>query len=595
MCRIAGIIDGNSSKKQLLLEVKAMCDVMAHGGPDDEGFYSSERQSLCFGHRRLSLIDLSEDGHQPMAYHNGQLHISFNGEIYNHLELKKELSELGLDFISKSDTEVILAAYAAWGVESFSRLEGMFAFSLFDLQDNKTFLVRDRSGIKPLYYSLTQNRLTFASEVRAFKQTSFQFSQNPDWQIYFLAFGHLPEPFTTLREVRMLTKGNYLLWDHSANTAHLENYQQEAQVCKIVKMDAAINAIKKNLKRAVEQHLISDAPIGIFLSGGIDSSILSVEATQSHTTQRSVKTISINFSEREFSEEKYQHLIAEQINSEHAGYQISKATFLKLLPQAITAMDQPTSDGINSWFVNYFAKKRGLKAVLSGIGADELFGGYPSFKRMGVIRMLSRLPSILLKASSAIQKPIFQRAYYLSYENTIGEYLFLRGIFYPKEIANVLDVTVEHVNQVLKNIPVHCPKHIVGAEKASWLEGNLYMQNQLLKDTDTMSMAHGIEVRTPFLDQKLKALVDNLPVALKFKKAPPKSLLIDAFKNKLPEAIWNRPKMGFTFPFQEWLRSDFQFKNAKGNQQVSKILSSFKTGKTHWSKAMVLHILSTYQ
>ncbi|WP_316736082.1 asparagine synthase (glutamine-hydrolyzing) [Pedobacter aquatilis] len=592
MCRIAGIIDHTKTEAELKANVKAMCDVMAHGGPDDKGFYVEANKGLAFGHRRLALIDLSAAGHQPMLYQERYV-ISFNGEIYNYRELKAELLDLNYDFLSNSDTEVILAAYAAWGIKSFDKLKGMFAFAIYDGTENATYLVRDSAGIKPLYFSTDNQQLVFASEVKAFKKTDYQYTENLNWKIYFLAFGHIPEPYTTFREIEMLPKGHYLKWLHNAHTFETNDYQIISTAEKLSDYKQAVDLVKKTLQKAVRTHLYSDAPIGTFLSGGIDSSIISIIASGVLKNQPCLHTLAINFDESEYSEKPYQDLISEQIKSIHQEYKISNEVFEAQFPNALNAIDQPTTDGINSWFISYFAKQNGLKAVLSGIGADELFGGYPSFKRIKWVEKLSSLPRFILKQALVFNNPALKRAYYLSYKNTCGKYLFLRGIFNPKEIASILNCSIAEVDQVLKSAKIgEITTNLEAAEKASWLEYNLYMQNQLLKDTDAMSMQHGIEVRVPFLDKDLVKMVRQVRSDLIYKTSKPKGLLIDAFINVLPDKIWNRPKMGFTFPFQKWLAKDDKFLSSFSgtqNESVNAFVEDFKQGKLHWSKLMALY------
>jgi len=600
MCRIAGIIDSNRPIDLLQTEVKGMCTLMAHGGPDDEGFYVNASDGIVMGHRRLALIDLSPKGHQPMLYRNGKLVISFNGEIYNYLLLKKELQNLGFQFKTESDTEVILASYAAWGVESFDKLKGMFAFCLYDADLQNSYLVRDPSGIKPLYFRAIEKHLVFSSEVRAFTETGYIYNEQLDWKILFLAFGHLPEPYTTFSEVMMLAKGHYLMWQHQLNTFEIKNYVQQHSIKKITDYQEAKNAVQQGLYASVKKHLLSDAKIGVFLSGGIDSSILTLLADKilTGTTELSkLNTVSINFAETAFSEKVFQDIVAQQLHGNHSEYTITPALFSEHFPAALKAMDQPTADGINSWFVNYFAKENGLKAVISGIGADELFGGYPSFKRMGWVRHLKRLPQFVLRKSLHLKKASLKRSYYLSYRNTVGEYLFLRGIFTPDEISGLLSCSIAEVDQVLQSAVIApLPSHLKDGEKASWLECNLYMQNQLLKDTDTMSMQHGVEVRVPFLDQDLLATLAATNYKLKFEGDRPKSLLIEAFSAILPRAIWDRNKMGFTFPFQDWLKKDEHFLHSiktGENTFASGMLDDFRQGDLHWSKAMALYQVFT--
>lgn len=597
MCRIAGIIDKTRNITEIQQEVKAMCDVMAHGGPDGEGFYQNEVEHFAFGHRRLALIDLSPAGHQPMSYNHYHLTITFNGEIYNFPELKKELTEAGFTFVSHSDTEVILAAYQYWGIASFTLLKGMFAIALYDQLENKTFLVRDPSGIKPLYYYQEEGKLVFASEVRAFAKTTVALSELPEWKIYFLAFGHIPEPYTTFREIKMLQKGNYLEWDHELQQAKIKPFNRRGHHAYCNDDTIAKQALNNVMREAIQRHLNSDAPIGIFLSGGIDSSLLTLLASESLNrvnNQQSLKTLSINFSEQKFSEKIYQEQITHQTKSDHSEYLIDEVIFNQHLPSALQSMDQPTLDGINSWFVNYFAKQKGLKAVLSGIGGDELFGGYPSFNRMILVKHLSNLPKFILKKGILFRKPILKRSYYLSYKNTTGRYLFLRGIFAPDEIATILNLKINQVDSALREMLIPAiPEHLSPAGEAGWLESNLYMQNQLLKDTDSMSMQHGVEVRLPFLDEDLIQLLADISPKIRYQQQKPKGFLIEAFSNILPEAIWNRKKMGFTFPFQAWLRTNELFLTGfkADNPKLVELKSDFIRGDLHWSKAITLYVL----
>ncbi|GAA3956176.1 asparagine synthase (glutamine-hydrolyzing) [Pedobacter ginsengiterrae] len=593
MCRIAGIVDKTKTEVQLKAEVKAMCDVMAHGGPDDEGFYFNAVKGIAFGHQRLAFIDLSKAGHQPMFYDQDRYVISFNGEIYNYRDLKAALLNLGYEFNSNSDTEVILAAYAAWGTKSFDKLNGMFAFSLFDAELDYTYLVRDSAGIKPLYYSSTNQQLVFASEVRAFNHTDYHFTENVNWKIYFLAFGHIPEPYTTFSDIEMLPKGSYLVWLHASQTFEIKRYYNPSRETKITDYNEAVLAVKKALKNSVMQHLYSDAPIGAFLSGGIDSSIISILASSVLKNQSSLQTLAVNFDDASYSEKPYQDLISTQIKSNHQEYTINESIFNDKFPAALSAMDQPTTDGINSWFITYFAKENGLKAVLSGIGADELFGGYPSFKRMGLVEKLSKLPGFILKLGLRFSRPALKRAYYLNYKNTVGKYLFLRGFYTPDEIAALLNCSKTQVDTVLQTAKIgNIDPELKNDEQAGWLEYNLYMQNQLLKDTDAMSMQHGVEVRVPFLDKDLVKLVHQIKSDLVYKGAKPKGLLVDAFLKALPEKIWDRPKMGFTFPFQKWLSNNHEFLDKLSNhenEQVRNLTEDFRSGKLHWSKMMALY------
>lgn len=585
MCRIAGIINGENAYHN----VQVMCNRMAHGGPDDEGISKDDPSNFVFGHRRLSLIDLSAAGHQPMYYQD--LVITFNGEIYNYLTLKEELLAQGCPFTTASDTEVILAGYSFWGVAVFEKLEGMFAFALYDKAINSTYLVRDPSGIKPLYYSTAANRLVFSSEVRSFGATDYTFKEDEDWKVYFLAFGHVPHPYTTLKGVYALPGSSFLKWNHQTATHEIVNFSTPISPVRIDDKDTATAALHEQLTQAVSDHLIADAPVGVFLSGGIDSSILTLVADT--LIGENLKTLSVNFTEEAFSEARYQSLIAEKTKGTHTSYLVRQEDLEANFDTILAAMDQPSNDAINSWFVNKCAKENGLKAVLSGIGADELLGGYPSFKRMGYIKTLKRIPSFILRLAEFLPSEKLKRIYFLSYRNPIGEYLFLRGFFTPAAISKIIQVPKRQIDVLLEKFPLEKGIELLEAgERASWMETNLFMKNQLLKDTDYMSMSHGIEVRVPFLDQGLLKLIAQISGELKFETQQPKGLLIDSFKTILPEAIWNRPKMGFTFPLQGWLRQNKKMTNPElysGNEFTTALMNKFKAGKLHWSKAYALY------
>src|SRR6185312_7507048 len=260
MCRISGIIDQSIPTVELKTMVGEMCCILKHGGPDDEGIYGDDDQHLVLGHRRLSLIDLSDCGHQPMSFAEGRFVITFNGEIYNYQELKEALKKEGVPFRTESDTEVILAAFAQWGTASFDRLNGMFAFALWDKQNSQLYLVRDASGIKPLYYAITKEGLAFASETRGFKPIPYLQEENDLWPVYLMAYGHLPEPVTVLKLVQPLQKGSYLCYDLQTANYQLESFKQFKFEDRISNRTEAIEFLKENLQKSVRRHLIADAP-----------------------------------------------------------------------------------------------------------------------------------------------------------------------------------------------------------------------------------------------------------------------------------------------------------------------------------------------
>jgi asparagine synthase (glutamine-hydrolysing) len=589
MCRVAGIVSGNLPIGEIRNKVKEMCGAQQHGGPDDEGIFHDDQAGLVFGHRRLSIIDLSQNGHQPMADADQKAWITFNGEIYNYPDLKKELSTLGAKFKSDSDTEVILQAYLHWGTAAFSKLRGMFAFALYDIKKAITYLVRDTAGIKPLYYSTANRTLSFASEVRAFKAVGLQTENDGGWQIRLLAFGHIPEPYTTLKNVFSLPKGHFLSWNNVTAQYTLNSYQSQSALNIITDINEARQLISESLNNSVKRQLIADAPIGVFLSGGIDSSLITLLANQHKKEQ--LKTISIFFDEKNYDERGYQQIITNKTNGQNFLHLVKQNDFEASFPQIMNAMDMPTTDGINSWFISKYAHDDGLKAVLSGIGADEFFGGYPSFKRIKLLSYLRKLPSRLLKAFSSFAPDNYKRLSFLSVDSLVADYLVLRGLFLPSDIAAILDTDTKHINEVLFASADSLAPRNYNEEHASWLETHLYMQNQLLRDTDVMSMNHGLEVRVPFLDEDFTQLTQSIAPNIRFDAQQPKKLLIDSFSDLLPAEIWNRPKMGFTFPLQQWMKGSTQISdinNYKG-QKAQDIIQQFKNNNLHWSKAFALY------
>ena len=594
MCRIAGVINNRLQPQQIREKVKAMCNSLQHGGPDDEGLFVNEAEHLVFGHRRLSIIDLSSNGHQPMADIRQTTWITFNGEIYNYQDIRNQLLKLGVQFQSVTDTEVILSAYLQWGTAAFSKFRGMFAFALFDSVKRLTYLVRDTAGIKPLYYFLNEQSLSFASEVRAFTAGSITSGKDDNWPIRLLAFGHIPEPYTTLKNVFSLPKGHYLCWDHTSSTHVISKYQETIKKEQITNINEAREVIKAALIKSVNRQMIADASLGVFLSGGIDSSLLTLLADKEKKEQ--LNTISIFFNEKQYDEQAYQGVVLKQLKGQNFSHLVKKEDFETHFSQIIAAMDLPTTDGINSWFISKYAHEDGLKAVLSGVGADEYFGGYPSFNRMKYLAYLRKMPSSVFSAAKSILPDPYKKLAFLANDGSIADYLLLRGFFSPGDIAMILGANTGQIQDVLFNshdVPDLGP---FNQEHAAWFEINLYMQNQLLRDTDVMSMSHGLEVRVPFLDEDFTTTVESIAPEIRFNNTQPKKLLIDSFDGLLPAAIWNRPKMGFTFPLQTWMGQHPEINDSslyKG-KLAKNVIDKFKNNRTHWSKAFALYQIKAH-
>lgn len=597
MCRIAGIIAPNLTIETLQNEVAAMHKAMQHGGPDGFGQWNDANLGISFGHRRLALLDLSEAGQQPMLSPDKNLVIVFNGEIYNFREIRQELISKGIKFHTQTDTEVVLAAYQQYGTKCFDKFNGMFAFALADLQQKKLYLVRDGEGIKPMYYALQNGKLIFASEIRAFKALKTEtFTEQPIWKHLFLTFGHLPEPYTTLKEVTILPKGTFLCFDLNSKNISTQNIQPEVFdkplfTDTITDYKTAVKLVRETLVAAVDRHLFADAPVGMFMSGGVDSSLIALIADKILKRENNY-TLSVVFKESKYSEKKYQEIVASKLRNEHQYFEVGKEDFYNAFSDIKLAADQPSIDGINTYFISKFARKAGLKAVLSGVGADELFGGYNSFKRANYLPYIQKMPNFLLDTVANFAEDKYKKIGFLTLPDKLGSYLFFRSLFTPDMVSKVLDCTEKEVYEALTKVFLGNQINTLSlGNQISWLEYNLYMQNQLLKDSDVMSMWHSLELRTPFLDKEFVKLAHNIDAKTKFySTSRTKELLLAAFDDILPQEVWNRPKQGFTFPFQEWLLQHKALIDTgkQENQTVASLLDLFSNGKLHWSRVWAI-------
>jgi asparagine synthase (glutamine-hydrolysing) len=597
MCRIAGLVDftkglDSQQLEEITLHIR---DSMAHGGPDDAGIYVDKEKGVALAHRRLSILDLSSLGHQPMSTEGGEVAITYNGEIYNFREIKQDLLNKGYKFRSNTDTEVIIKAYLEWGENTFHKLSGMFAFCLYDKNRKVIYLVRDHAGIKPLYYHLSSEKhLLFASEVKTFKTFDKGWEVNRDWNIYFLIFGHIPEPFTTLKNVYMLPKGSFLKVDLQNNNYQVEEYTSFTFSNTISNHDNAVKGVREIFTKAVNRHLISDAPIGVFLSGGIDSSLVAIVA--SRFMGENLRTLSIIFNEKDYTEEKYQKIVHDRIKSQHSTKIVTQNDFINNLGDIFSAMDQPTVDGINTYFISQCAKEQGLKTVLSGIGGDELFGGYPSFSRIDKFWSLkSWKRKKLFRLFEYIDNDRLKRLSFLSIKNPLAYYLLFRGFFPLNFIMDYLGVDRMDIERALEKVYLNDKIEMGSKNFVSYLETDLYMKNQLLKDADFFSMWHSLEIRVPFLDKELMNTVFSISEAIKFHTGQTKYLITKAFEDILPKEIIFREKAGFSFPFQIWMRNNLHnLSNFIPNQNkkiTKKVLGKFGNGKLHWSRFWALAVM----
>ncbi|MBL7892588.1 MAG: asparagine synthase (glutamine-hydrolyzing) [Bacteroidia bacterium] len=571
MCGINGIVGIEAVRAEEL--VKAMNKALSHRGPDDEGVFT--HNNVALGHRRLSIIDLSAAGHQPMSYDGGRYAIVYNGELYNFMEVRNELLSKGaITFTTQTDTEVILAAYAAWGVSCLQKFNGMYAFAIYDKQSTEVFVARDRMGIKPLYYFKQSNAFIFSSEIRSLL-TSGLIPRKLDEArlIDYLRYQTVHAPGTIIKDVFMLLPGHYGLLNAATGnfntTCYWDITSKVSAPSKVGSYNEVCQQVNTLFKQAVERRLVADVPFGAFLSGGIDSS--AVVGMMSKVSGARVKTFSITFHEAKYNEEYFSQIIAKKFNTDHHNIKLSAEDFKNELPGALKAMDHPSGDGPNSYVVSKVTKQAGITMALSGLGGDELFAGYDIFKRTKALTdnaWLSNAPLLIRRAGAAVLKNLKssvagdKMAAILSLSKVSIEnfYPVSRQVLPDEQIAKLVNTSGMQSNEVQKlaqNVISGIQKPGFVLSTVSLLEIMSYMQNVLLRDTDQMSMASALEVRVPFLDYELVEYVLSLNDDIKYPHTP-KKLFVDAMGDLLPPEIVNRPKMGFTFPWQGWLKNDLK-------------------------------------
>ena len=565
MCGIAGVygLEGIENPKQtsdLLIEA------IGHRGPDAHGAYLDSEVILT--HTRLSIIDLDARSHQPFIDPEGRYVLVFNGEIYNYLEIRKELPDY--QFKTNSDTEVLLVAWKKWGSECLKKLNGMFAFSVWDKQNAELFLCRDRLGIKPLYLYQDDKRILFSSEIRSLLNTGLvpRKLNGSDLEEY-LKYQTVHAPRTMIQGVELISPGSFLrISDNEIERKQFWNLTKVPLAAGSNK-DQVHKSIASLLNTSVEMRLLSDVPLGAFLSGGIDSSL--IVGIVSERLNKKIDTFSVTFDEQEFSEAKYSNLIAKKFGTNHHEIALSQDDFKEAVPKALLAMDHPSGDGPNSYVVSEAVKKSGLTVALSGLGGDELFAGYPFFKQYMELNQKRYLLSFPKYARNLVTQIIklkypgikgqkIAETFTLPYFDVPHTYPINRRALSDKDIKDVLSNYggADSLFQDLKSIlNWQATGNLPELSKVSIAEISTYMQNVLLRDTDQMSMAHALEVRVPFLDHRLVDYVMGIGDNIKYPRFA-KSLLIDAYKGLLPDEIIHRPKMGFVFPWEHWMKNELK-------------------------------------
>jgi asparagine synthase (glutamine-hydrolysing) len=624
-----------------------MTAAMLHRGPDGEGFLFDEPRapSLALGMRRLSIIDLP-GGHQPIWNETHDVAVIFNGELYNYRQLRESLILCGHRFTTESDTEILVHAWEEWGEECLTELRGMFAFALLDLRQRHAavpvlFLARDPLGIKPLYYTQAPDGFAFASEVRALLAAGICSRRlSEDALTAYLLFGSVSEPVSLVDGIFSLPPGHKMLlyiperrrvprarpWYDASRSPAARDPRRPKNFA------AAVKSLRPLLQDAVEAHLLADVPVGLFLSSGLDSSAIAMLAGRAHP---GIRSFTLTFPGTTFDEAPLARLVAGRCGSNHSEVPFDGTAIFSRLDESLAALDQPTMDGINTYFVSWAAREVGLKVALSGLGGDELFAGYSTFADVPRLRKLTQvaklLPASMRRATSPLLRTGFSRAATADAANKASSawtnsaalpdpYFFARALFPPgSQLEKLINPsfrpsTVGADGVTLEPTWVGWLQRI--ADEAaklppiagiSWLEMRSYMVSTLLRDTDSVSMARSLEVRVPLLDTPLVEFVSALPDAARRRNGIQKALLVESLREVLPPEILAQRKRTFTLPWEEWLRGPLRARLEVSfaslapalaehlhSEGVNAVWNEFLAGKTSWSRPWSLFVLNEW-
>ncbi|HEV9037244.1 MAG TPA: asparagine synthase (glutamine-hydrolyzing) [Puia sp.] len=562
MCGIAAILDRkNGTIPQEL--IGKMTNAMSHRGPDADGFFCENE--IALGHRRLSIIDLSTAANQPFFDNSGRYVLVFNGEIYNYAEIRPLINDY--EFHTNGDSEVLLAAYIKWGPGCLSYLRGMFAFCIWDKKEKQLFMARDRMGVKPLYYYLDDEKLLIASEIRAILATDLvpRKLSEPALLEYF-AYQSVSFPFSIIDGIRQLEAG---AWMSVRNDSVEVQRYWEVDRPPVSDHDDPVRVkrrIKELLLQSVKRRLVSDVPVGAFLSGGIDSSaVVGLMAEISAAPN----TFTISFEEKEYDESVYAEMVSRKFNTNHTRILLRPTVFLDELENSLDAMDTPSGDGVNTYVVSKTIRQHGMTVALSGVGGDELFAGYPFFNQYLQLhgkKALWKSPALLRKALAAVMAPgnahggkgkirqlLTADSWFIDRSYPVFRQILSPALFRQLTRLPAGDTAVARELSARKSTLSGLP--LLSQVSAAEFLG--YTQHTLLKDTDQMSMAVSLEVREPFFDQDLVEFVLSVPDT---QKTPvyPKSLLVESLKPLLPDEIVFRKKQGFTFPWEVWMKKELR-------------------------------------
>ncbi len=612
MCGIAGILN-LTNRHRHTAAIQSMTDRIAHRGPDAEGIYVDDH--IALGHRRLSIIDLQEIANQPMWDYSGRYVIVFNGEIYNYQEIKARLG--GYPFKTQSDTEVILAGYATWGIHCLERFNGMFAFAIWDTKEEVLFVARDRLGKKPFYYHLSPDHFIFSSEVRSMLASSLVPRQLEDTYLseYFQYQAAMHE-HTMVRGISRLQAGHYAIirdgrmtelpyWTYATIQPSVDDYA------------TAKGKVRDLFLDSVRLRMVSDVPVGAFLSGGIDSSL--IVACMAEQSTAPVNTFTVSFNEKEYDESVYAQQVATAYKTNHHRLLIKPEEFLYSLEDILAAMDTPSGDGPNTYLVARHTRQANIKVAMSGLGGDELFVGYDKFlmyhRLMKYKWILSANPAIVRRMWASLAHTFGLNPRHSKFFDLCAldkwdlstVYPVLRRAYNQDEIEKLLRSPLrhDHVEEKLASIN----------RDISWMENfskctigemETYTRDVLLRDTDQMSMAHALEVRVPFFDYRLVEYVLSLPDHIKYPHAT-KSFLVESLAPRLPAEISQRKKMGFTLPIEHWLKNELAAMTEQkllyladrkefNGDAVMKKWQDFKKGDSRiiWTRIWKLVVLSDW-
>jgi len=592
-----------------------MTNALRHRGPDDIGVAdlpsNDGGRAGTFGHRRLAILDLSTAGHQPMFSRDGRYCLTYNGEIYNYRELRADLERAGMTFQSSGDTEVFLAAWQCYGRDALKKLRGMFAAAIWDSVERRGYLARDEFGIKPLYYAERAGAVLFASEVRALL-ASGQVPRTLSEEAVetYLATGSVSEPLSIIEGIRAVPPGcvmEVLCGNAATQFAGVHRFATPfAATERNGSNSEPASELRTAMRDSVAHHLISDVPLGLFLSGGLDSS--SMVALASEVSDTTIDTFTVTFGESSYSEAEPAREIARRYATRHHEVLLSARDLLNALPDVFAAMDQPSVDGLNTFIVSRAVRAHGIKVVLSGLGGDELFAGYPSFRRANSLAALWRLPANLRKrvGTARFGDARLQKMSEMLRQETpaFGAYLASRSLFGPEQVRALTGrahAPLSHTIQALEE-PV---EELSILQQVSFYEITGYMRNTLLRDSDVFSMAHGLELRVPLVDREVARAAMSAPDSRKLRRGSSKPLLVDAMGDLLPESLIRRPKQGFTLPFQHWMKHELRTEvdSVLGSSQadsvglgrtgVRGVWSDFQRGRPgiNWSRPWALYTL----